>query len=119
MWVKNLLKLSKYKQLSIIITVLMLGVASPAQAEKLNAGFVLNNMGAKEKVGYISGVIEGLAYSRFLRDRPNEDGMICINRWINKDGTKRWKKMEALFARHADKSVSVLLYVLIKGECGE
>ena len=94
------------------------GSSGIAHAGSLNAEYVMKEMDAKQQVSYISGVIEGLAYSRFLRDRPNDSGMNCIYNWHSNGGTGRWKKMEAWFARHPDKPVGVLLYVLIKKECG-
>lgn len=89
-----------------------------ANAKNLNAGFVLNEMNVDERVGYISGVIEGLAYSRFLRDKPSEEGMSCVYRWYDNGGASQMKKIRAWFARHPDKPVGVLLYVLIKKKCG-
>ncbi|MCV6576166.1 MAG: hypothetical protein OIF58_10575 [Cohaesibacter sp.] len=66
----------------------------------------------------MAGVIEGLAYSRFLKDRPNEKGMSCIYDWFYESKDKKWAKMEQWFNRHPDKQVGVLLHVLIKKECG-
>jgi len=93
--------------------------ASAASATDLNAGYVLDKMNNDQMVSYVSGVIEGLAYSRFLRDRPNEDSMNCVYRWHKNRGKEGWLKMEAWFRRHPDKPVGVLLHVLIKKECGE
>lgn len=80
-------KLSKYQQLSVIIfTVLIAGAKT--RASELNAGAVMNKMNADERFGYISGVIEGLAYSRWLRDKPDSTGMSCIYNWYYEGGTE-------------------------------
>ena len=89
-----------------------------AQANNLNAGFVLNEMNKDQRVSYIAGVIEGLAYSRFLRDKPNEKGMNCVYDWYYKGKAEQMKNIRAWFGRHPDKPVGVLLYVLIKKDCG-
>lgn len=86
--------------------------------EKLDAGFVLNQMDEQNRSGFIAGVIEGLAYARFLRDKPNEDGMRCVTNWFYTDTAKRWETIKVVFARHHDKPPAVLLHLLIKKECG-
>lgn len=93
--------------------------ASAASATNLNAGYVLDKMNNDQMVSYVSGVVEGLAYARFLKDRPSEDGMNCVYSWYDKLDKQGWTKMEAWFRRHEDKPVGVLLHVLIKKECGE
>ena len=102
-----------------LILFVFLGLTAPAQARDLNAGFVLNEMNAGEQVAYVSGVIEGLAYARFLRDRPDESGMNCVYDWYGKDKKTRWLLIRKWLARHADKPVGPLLYILIRKECGD
>ena len=105
-------------KIAIILAGLLLGSPLQAQARDLNAGFVMKEMNSKERVAYVAGVIEGLAYSRFLKDRPDETGVSCIYDWFYEDEDKNWAKMEHWFNRHPDKQVGVLLHVLIKKECG-
>ncbi|NRA87234.1 MAG: hypothetical protein HRU28_07525 [Rhizobiales bacterium] len=114
------IKLSKYKQILMIILVVLITGINPSLAgvKNISAGYVLNEMNNDQRISYISGVIEGLAYSRFLREKPNENGMNCIYDWFFKDSDKKMKKITAWFNRHLDKPVGVLLYVLIKKECG-
>lgn len=92
-------------------------IALPASAQ--NAGDVMNKMGSDERVGYVAGVIEGLAYSRWLKDRPDDTGMKCIYDWYYKGAGKNWTSISAWFNRHPDKYAGPLLHVLIKKECGE
>lgn len=119
MLIVNWLKLSKYQQLSIIILSMFLGVAESARAENLDAEFVLNGIAPEKRYVYVAGMIEGLAYSRFLRDRPNEGGMICIRGWLDNNAEENWEKIRFFFQRHPDKPPAVLLHVLIKKDCGE
>ena len=115
---ENRKNLSKYKYLIGIIIPIVFGAAGAAQAQQLNAGFVLNKMSSKESGAYISGIIEGLAYSRYLRDKPSETGMQCIYDWYY-GGNGQGKAIWPLLKRHEDKPVGVLLQVLIKKQCGE
>lgn len=121
MQIVNWLKLSKYQQLSVIILTIVLGAESTAdaQAGNLDANFVLNGIAPEKRYVYVAGMIEGLAYSRFLRDKPNEEGMICIRGWLDDEPEKNWEKIRFFFERHPDKPPAVLLHVLIKKECGE
>ncbi len=120
MQVNKWLKLNKYQQLSVIILGVILTNTNNVQAQNLDAGFVLNKMNADQQVSYIAGVVEGMAYSRYLRDKPSEDGMNCIYQWYanNTGSGEKSKNVDALFSRHPDKPVGVLLYVLMKKECG-
>ncbi len=110
--------LSKYQQLSVIILIMLIAGANISNASELNAGAVMNKMNADERFGYLSGVIEGLAYSRWLRDKPDSTGMSCIYNWYYKGGKKNTGRLDTWLNRHPDKPVGALMYVLIKKECG-
>ncbi|WP_306258407.1 hypothetical protein [Pararhizobium sp. IMCC21322] len=110
--------LSKYKQISAIILLCIFGNTARAQEDVINAGFVLHKMAVAEQFAYVSGVVEGLAYARFLRDKPNEDGMKCIYDWYYADSDRQWARIETVFGAHLEKPVGVLLHVLIKKKCG-
>ena len=119
MLVNERLILSKYKYILAIIFVAMFMNTQIALAnDMLDAGFVLREMKTEQQFAFVSGVIEGLAYARFLRDRPNEAGMQCISRWLHSDATGRWQLIEKLFTKHHDKPPAVLLHVLMKKQCG-
>jgi hypothetical protein len=111
--------LRRKTQQATLVAALAMASANTANATDLNAGYVLDKMNNDQMVSYVAGVIEGLAYSRFLRDRPSEESMNCVYRWHANRGKDGWLEMEAWFRRHEDKPVGVLLHVLIKKECGE
>lgn len=115
----NLFKLSKYKQLLAIITINIFIFWNVNTSNAQTAGDVMNKMNDDQSIGYITGVIEGLAYSRWLRDKPNGGGSKCIYDWYYKGGEKVKRQMFDWFDRHPDKGLGPLLYVLIKKECGE
>lgn len=115
----NWVVLSKYQQVSIIILSCCLWT-NAAQATDLTAGIVMEKMEPKERIGYVSGVIEGLAYARYVKDNPDETGSSCIYDWYYKNSKERWSKsILPTFVKHSDKPVGVILYVLTKRECGE
>ena len=66
----------------------------------------------------LSGLVEGLAYSRFLRDRPDETAMKCATNWFYADTAKRWRQIKTVFEKYQDKPPTVLVYTLMKKECG-
>jgi len=118
MLIKYPLILSKYQQISIIILTCVFVGVNVHQAKALTANEVMNKMNSDQRFGYISGVVEGLAYSRWLRDKPDRDGMDCIFNWYLKGKGRDWNNVSSWFSRHPDKPVGALLYVLIKKECG-
>ncbi len=118
------IKLSKYKQIvTIILGMLMAGTSLVEAKEKtinpnhLNAGYLLNKMSSNEQVNFIAGVVEGLAFSRWLKDRPDDTGIKCIYKWAG--NKKKWNQIDAFFAKHPEKAIGPLLYILIKKECGQ
>ena len=100
------MKLSKYQQILLIILDMLVAVTNITKASEMNADFVLNKMNSDQRVSYIAGVVEGLAYSCYLRDRPNQSGMKCVHDWYASDNTivnvLKW------LGRHPDKPVGVL-----------
>ena len=119
MLIKNLIKLSKYQQLSIIILSIYISGVSASHASNFNAGVVMNIMTVEQRTSYIMGLIDGLAYSRWQRDKPSEVSMKCIYDWYFRDNAALWKNTLApSFERYKDKPATAILYVLTKKECG-
>ncbi len=76
----------------------------------------MSQMNTDQRVSYVSGVVEGLAFSRYLRDRPDETGMNCIYQW---HADTESADLNAWFERHPERTIGVLLYTMIKRVCGE
>ena len=80
----------------------------------------MEEMTDDQRIGYVSGVIEGLAYARYVKDNPDEVGMKCIYDWYYKNNKERWiNTILPTFVKHKDKPIGVILYVLTKRDCGE
>lgn len=118
MCVKKSLKLSKYQQLSIIILGVMLGCVDSRQVEAQTAGDVIGKMNPDQRWNYIAGVVEGLAFARWTKDKPDKTGMKCIYDWYYQGDKRNFNRTMTWLERHPDKPVGGLLYVLIKKDCG-
>ncbi|MEM8541608.1 MAG: hypothetical protein AAGF25_11705 [Pseudomonadota bacterium] len=90
-----------------------------AQDRTFDAGFVMSEMPTKQRFAFVNGVLQGLAYARFRKDRPDEKGMTCIQQWLFSKKSDRWKTVEDAFNKYQDKPPAVLLHLLAKKECGE
>jgi len=89
-------------------------------ASALTAKELSSNMTSKEKFIHVSGVVDGLAFARWLADDKNPAGMNCITDWFYKSKTEEvWTQILDWFEKHPDQQVSALTYALIRSECGE
>ena len=117
MLTKNLLKLRLYKEFTYKLAIIGMLGGSPA-ALALTADDVLNKMNVDQRSGYFSGVIAGLAQSRWIVDKPDDTGMQCIFDWYYSNSLEKHKKIHEWFELNLDKPAGALLYVLVKKECG-
>lgn len=123
-----------YARFRAVAAAAALGIGSslpvPANAQSddggtpVTAGLLLKEMPPAEFTTYTLGIVEGLAYARFLRDteksgRRNEDGMGCIHRWYHGDTKARFNKMMQAFEKYSEHHPTTILYAMIKKECGE
>jgi len=111
--------LTSYKQLSAILLCSGVFASFGNAAQAITADDVLNKMNADQRFGYISGVIEGLAFARWAKDQPDSTGMNCIYDWYYQGGEERSNQVDTWLRKNLDKPVGALLYVLIKKNCGE
>ncbi len=102
-----------------MILLCIFGFSGVESAKAQNAGDIMNKMNDDQRTGYLAGVVEGLAYSRWLRDNPSNVGMKCIYDWFYNGGIDLQRSIDSWFDRHPDKPAGPLLFVLIKKECGE
>lgn len=88
-----------------------------ASATDFTAGVVMEKMDAKERLNYLAGVIEGLAYSRFVKDGKKTDGMGCVYQWFyEKKGTV--EKIESAFRHFKDHLPGAVVAAMVEKECG-
>uniref|UniRef100_A0A2A4Z266 Rap1a immunity protein domain-containing protein n=1 Tax=OCS116 cluster bacterium TaxID=2030921 RepID=A0A2A4Z266_9PROT len=113
------IKLIKYKQIVTIMFGMLIAGITPSFATEFNADVIMNKMTKEQRTSYLMGLIDGLAYSRWQRDKPDETGMQCIYNWYLKDTNKLLEnKIIPMFKKYKDKPATAIFYVLIKRECG-
>ncbi|MEL6324884.1 MAG: hypothetical protein AAFS03_04780 [Pseudomonadota bacterium] len=102
---------------STIIGVLVIGSLA-GDAPALTADEVLGKMNADQRFGYVSGVVDGLAAARWVKDKPDATGMQCIYDWyLGRPAPEVLAMIEAWFERHGEQQAGILLHVLIGKEC--
>ena len=88
-----------------------------AGATDFTAGVVMEKMDGKERHTYLAGVIEGLAYSRYVKDGKKTEGMKCIYDWFyKKNGTH--EKIYSAFRRFNDYLPGAVVAAMVEKECG-
>lgn len=112
-------KLSKSKVICSIIGSMMMFSSFVPSAHALTAGDVFSKLGKKQQYSYVAGVVEGLGYARFLRDKPNETGSTCIYNWFYKGGGERWDEIKKWFEKHNEKSAPTVLNAMVRKSCGK
>lgn len=100
------------------ILAVLASLATGVAAEDLSAGVVADKMKPDERYTYVAGVVEGLAYARFVQDGQSEEpGMRCIYQWFyNEDGTV--DQIFAAYRAFPDHLPGAVTAALIKRRCG-
>jgi hypothetical protein len=117
---KNTVKLISYSPFSAMILASVAFLAGAKDAAALTAREVTENMSSDEQYAHISGVVDGLAFARWLADDRDDTGMQCILDWFYRsDQRESFNARMDWFEKHPDQQVSTLMYALIREECGE
>ena len=101
----------------------LLATHSPASATDFTASVVMEKMPAAERAPYVSGVIEGLAYSRYERDNQHIEGdaktvtgMKCVYDWFyNKPNSM--DMIYQAFGRFPTYTPAAIVNALIQQSC--
>lgn len=94
-------------------------IASSAErAAALTADDVMNKMTPDERTAYLAGAVEAFAQSRWITDKPNADGMRCIQDWFYARGEETRPDLYAFLSEHLEKPAPAMIYVMLKRECG-
>lgn len=78
----------------------------------------MSKMDGKERFAFVSGVVEGLAMARFIRDGKKPEGMKCIFDWFYKEPATI-DTVYAAFQRYPDYPPGTVVDLLAKRKCGE
>ncbi len=82
----------------------------------------MNKMKSEERFPYIAGVVEGLAYARYVRDGKKTEGMKCIYDWFykGKDGKSSSDNITliyAAFGKYPDYTPAAIVGALADKAC--
>lgn len=119
MRIKNALILSKYKYIAAIILFMGISSIQTDRAQALTGEEILTKLDTDGQYHYISGILHGLAYTRFLRDRPDHTGYKCIKTWLVKGGVKNWEIAEKWLQNNKKLTAGAIINTLMERECGK
>ncbi|MEP1577201.1 hypothetical protein [Roseibium album] len=95
------------------------GTASHALDGGLGADVVASKMTPKQKNAYFAGVVEGLAYARYIKDGKKTDpGMKCILDWYyESEGTAQ--KITLALAKFETYPANAVIAAMVAKQCGD
>ncbi|MEM6889181.1 MAG: hypothetical protein AAF636_13685 [Pseudomonadota bacterium] len=93
------------------------GLAAAQDAGAQTADDVLNRMSDEERFAYLSGVVEGLATSRWVADQPDSSRMQCVYDWYFGQNVKVRQTVIAWLERNPDQRAGILMHVLVERQC--
>jgi len=89
------------------------------EANALTGGEILTKLDTDGQYHYVSGVLQGLGYARFLKDKPSQTGIKCIQQFLlQDDSTEKWQTIQQWLKHHEEKPAGVIIYALVSKECG-
>lgn len=114
------LTLRKYSQFSAMILATAAFLAAGKDAAALTVLDMRENLSSEGRAAYVDGVVEGLAFARWIADGRDQTGMNCILNWYyGGEPSEAYEGVLDFFDRHPDQHVGTLMYALIREECGE
>ena len=103
---------------NIAVTLPLSFVPYIAAANDFDAAKVMKEMSAQERSAYISGVIEGLAVARYIKDGKQKAGMKCIYGWYY-DDKSTIRAVYNAFDKYPTYPPGAIIDVLVKQKCGD
>ncbi|MCP4937151.1 MAG: hypothetical protein GY927_23820 [bacterium] len=104
---------------AVILATCMSFQNGEANAEEITAGSVLEKMETKELGAYLTGLIDGFAHARYLKDGKNQNGgMKCIYSWYygNNDAANQ---IIFAFDKYKKHRPNTVVAAMLKQQCGE
>lgn len=94
-------------------------VSQPVAAQTtMTAGVVMEMMPQADRYPFVSGIIEGLAYARYVKDGKKTDGMGCIYDWFYKK-KGRIQDIYQAFDRFKEHLPGTIVATMVAKECGD
>jgi len=92
-------------------------VPSHTLAQGMTAGVIMEKMPANERVPFVAGIVEGLAYARYVRDSKQVTGINCIYAWFY-DKKDRIQDVYQAFNRFKEHMPGAIVATMVAKECG-
>jgi len=83
----------------------------------MTAGVVMEKMPALERLAFVAGIVEGLAYARYAKDGKKTEGMGCVYRWFY-DKKDRIDDIYQAFNRFKEHLPGAVVAAMVAKECG-
>lgn len=104
-------------QVALLLSSPLIAAPSEAVATEFTAGVVMEKMAGGERYTFVSGIVEGLAYARFIRDGKNEAGMKCVLDWFHGNNKVAMDDIEILFAKYPAYPPAPIVSTLAERKC--
>ena len=101
-----------------IVAAVSTNCLAQTKGEQFDAEKVMNKMTSAERTTYLAGVVEGLAFARYLKDGKQKAGMECIYDWFYEDKTTI-RAIHTAFDRFPTYPPGAIIDVMVKRKCGE
>lgn len=86
------------------------------RAQDMTAKVVLDRMSSDQLSGYLAGIVEGLAYARYVKDGNTTAGMGCVYRWYY-DTPDTLRNIYSTFDRFPDHLPGAVMAAMIAKAC--
>jgi hypothetical protein len=94
-------------------------MATPATAaSEVTARAVMEKMDAGQRAPFIAGVVEGVAFARYMRDGKKVESLNCVYDWFM-DKPETLNVIYAAFGRYPDFTPGAIVWELAKKSCGD
>lgn len=102
-----------------LIATIIAAAGMPNEANALTGKEVLEKLDTDSQFHYVSGILVGLGYARFLQDKPDQAGMKCIQEFLTEGGVEKWNIAEQWLENNKDLPAGVIIYAMTAKECGK
>ena len=92
-------------------------VPSQARAQAMTAGVIMEKMPQADRYPFVAGIVEGLAFARYVKDGKQTGGMGCIYDWFYKK-QDRIQDVYQAFNRFKEHMPVAIVATMVAKECG-
>lgn len=86
-------------------------------AAAITSAEVMNKMSKDERFGYVTGLVDMLAYQTALAGH-GKDAVCIVSAFYRKDRQQNWQRLYDAFARFGDRRPEAIVTLIAKNACG-